>query len=353
MGLLAETLSGYMVFELSIWSYYLLIPIMLAGVPVLYLYILSLTTENFRFRNIYFIHFLPSGLILMINFIFLTIASSVEVHLLVEGKLSADKISTVLQWYIQTYKFSQFFLYNLQIVFYSILIILRLKFHQKNIKNYFSFTEKISLQWLKLYVIIFVVFSLTEIITTFFDFKRFNPEVYSIISFLFISYFGFAAFGQPDIFYNQEKLANSSINESKIVEVSAKDTVIIESVDQSRKPLPNSGEIGASLNGLMVSKKLYINADLTLEDLADLMGIHRNILSKVINDHYKMNFFNFVNNYRIEEAIMMFKNPEFSNLSIEGIAKTVGFNSKSVFNPAFKKQTGETPSEFRKKFLKS
>ena len=173
-GLLAETLAGYMVFILSIWSYYLLIPFMLAGVPILYIYILSLTSENFRFSKKNLLHFIPSFLILLINFISLTVTSSSEVHSLVEGKLTANEITPLLEWYIQTYNFSQVFLYNLQVVFYSILIIIRLRFHQKNIKNYFSFTEKISLQWLKLYVIVFVLFSITEILTTVFDLKKFN-----------------------------------------------------------------------------------------------------------------------------------------------------------------------------------
>jgi AraC-like DNA-binding protein len=353
LGLLAEVLAGYMVFILSVWSYYLLLPLMLAGVPILYLYILSLTSENFRFSKVSFIHFIPSIIIFLINFISLTITPSDELHLLVEGKLSVSKITPILEWYIQTYNFCQVYFYNLQVVIYSVLIIIRLRFHQHNIKNYFSFTENISLQWLKLYVVVFVIFSLTEILTTIFDFKRFNPEVYSIITFLFVSYFGYAAFSQPEIYYKQEKneeqlfgdFANSFSDEN------IKSNELNIEADQSKKqifPDEQISLIADKLNELMISNKPYLNCNLSLEDLADMIEINRHIVSKVINDHFKMNFFNFVNNFRIEEAAKMLKNPKYNNLSIEGIANTVGFNSKSVFNPAFKKQIGKTPSEYRK-----
>ena len=357
LGLGAEFFASYMKFILSIWSYYLLIPLMLAGVPILYLYILSLTSQKFQFTKLNILHFIPSILILLLNFVTLTICSSNEVHLLVEGKLSAANVSKLLEWYIQTYNFSQYFLYNIQVILYSILIIRRLRFHQKNIKNFFSFTEKISLKWLNLYVVVFVLFSLTEILTTLFDFKSFNPEVYSIISFLFTSYFGYAAFWQPDIYNKPEKVFFQTNNEyeSNISNLNIKTNTINEEIEPSKKQIIQTEQIiiiAENLQQLMISKKPYINNDLTLEDLAEMINVNRNILSHVINDYYKINFFNFVNNFRIEEAANMFKKPEYNNLSIEGIAKTVGFNSKSVFNPAFKKQTGQTPSEYRKQYSK-
>ena len=59
-----------------------------------------------------------------------------------------------------------------------------------------------------------------------------------------------------------------------------------------------------------------------------------------------IDFNNFVNEYRVKEVRKRLINSESNNYSIEGIAKSVGFHSKSTFNASFKKCTGVTPSFF-------
>jgi AraC-like DNA-binding protein len=61
-----------------------------------------------------------------------------------------------------------------------------------------------------------------------------------------------------------------------------------------------------------------------------------------------MNFFSFINGYRIEEAKRMFNSPKYNDKNIIEIAYLSGFTSKSHFNLSFKKATGLTPKEFRK-----
>jgi type I restriction enzyme R subunit len=86
--------------------------------------------------------------------------------------------------------------------------------------------------------------------------------------------------------------------------------------------------------------------DLSLKRLAGLLSIHPHQLSAYLNRELNMNFNGFINNYRIEEAVIMMKEePERSLLSI---AFAVGFNSKSVFYSAFTKKTGTSPAKFRK-----
>ena len=93
--------------------------------------------------------------------------------------------------------------------------------------------------------------------------------------------------------------------------------------------------------------KPYQKNDLTLNQLADLLGIHPNHLSQVINEFSHKNFFDFINHYRIEAAKEMLSEPDQDNTIIE-IAYAVGFNTKSTFNAAFKKNTGTTPSVFKR-----
>ena len=66
-----------------------------------------------------------------------------------------------------------------------------------------------------------------------------------------------------------------------------------------------------------------------------------------VNEKFGKNFYNFVNEYRVKEARILLISNEYENYSIEGIAKTAGFNSKSVFNELFKAHTGLTPKEFK------
>ncbi|MCZ6899895.1 MAG: helix-turn-helix domain-containing protein, partial [Bacteroidetes bacterium] len=70
-------------------------------------------------------------------------------------------------------------------------------------------------------------------------------------------------------------------------------------------------------------------------------------LSQVINDRIGLNFFDFVNSYRIKEATRLLSDSQKSEYTIIELAYESGFNSKSTFNSAFKRFAGSTPTEFR------
>ena len=104
------------------------------------------------------------------------------------------------------------------------------------------------------------------------------------------------------------------------------------------------------LLGFMAAEKRYLNGDLTIQKLADELGIPAHYLSQTINEQLSQSFSEFLNSYRIEEAKRRLRDPAFKHLSILGIAEDVGFNSKSSFNAVFKKHTNLTPSEFRNQY---
>jgi len=107
-------------------------------------------------------------------------------------------------------------------------------------------------------------------------------------------------------------------------------------------------EMIEKLDHLMSSVKLHQDPDLHLDGLADSMGISSRSLSALINGHYKQNFYDFVNEYRVRDAQRQLKDPELKSKAIQRIFEDAGFNSKSTFNTFFKKVTGRTPSEYRK-----
>ena len=92
----------------------------------------------------------------------------------------------------------------------------------------------------------------------------------------------------------------------------------------------------------------YLNPDLSLRTLAEQIGIHPNQLSWVLNESIGKNFNEFVNQYRVEAFKKLAKDPTKANITLIGLAFECGFNSKTVFNTYFKKETGMTPKEFLK-----
>ncbi|QBY04121.1 AraC family transcriptional regulator [Thalassotalea sp. HSM 43] len=103
------------------------------------------------------------------------------------------------------------------------------------------------------------------------------------------------------------------------------------------------------IESLMRSNKPYLNSDISIESLAEQLQMSSKELSMTVNRHFQLNFYEFINMYRIEEAKnILITHPD---TAITEVIYQVGFNSKSVFNTAFKKSVGMTPSRYRKSHL--
>jgi len=110
-------------------------------------------------------------------------------------------------------------------------------------------------------------------------------------------------------------------------------------------------DVIAKLIRLMDEEKLFLDPDLTLNKLSLKLRVHYNHLSRIINERFGLSYNDFVNKYRIEEARKKLTVPEEKGSTILDVAYSTGFYSKSVFNAAFKKFLGMTPTEYRKKHL--
>ncbi|MBN2079414.1 MAG: AraC family transcriptional regulator [Spirochaetes bacterium] len=109
--------------------------------------------------------------------------------------------------------------------------------------------------------------------------------------------------------------------------------------------------LGRQLQAMMEQEKLYCDEDLSLPRLSQALGVTPHQLSQFLNQHYGKNFNSFVNGYRIEDAKqLLVTETERNTLSV---ALAVGFNSYSAFHSAFRKATGLSPAEFRKKRARS
>ena len=111
-------------------------------------------------------------------------------------------------------------------------------------------------------------------------------------------------------------------------------------------------EILEKLGQLLDNEKVFRDFDLTIDKLAKIISTNRNYLSQTIYKEFGKSYIDFINEYRVKEAMFLLSDPQkCSRLSIDGIANESGFRSVSKFNFAFKKFTGITPSNFRTKAI--
>jgi AraC-like DNA-binding protein len=217
------------------------------------------------------------------------------------------------------------------------------------IKNLYSTTNHLELKWLSSILwggIVLMLIGSSSLLLhhlTPLEIPQYGGQYLNIaysISIIILGYNGFrqtAVFIQPPLDLvlekpNQRKEANAAVKYQK----SRMDLRIAQSVYQK-------------LLNHMDSAKPYIDPDLTLFKLAEQLETTVNKLSYVINSFSGYNFFEFVNKYRIDLVIEKMEITDMRQITLLGLALDCGFNSKASFNRAFKKFSGQTPSEYMKR----
>jgi AraC-like DNA-binding protein len=171
---------------------------------------------------------------------------------------------------------------------------------------------------------------------------------------LLVYWIGYKALLQPVIFETDTIAPDLTANQS----INVKPGIINEnkvSVNSEIRKYTRSGleeeeaeKIYGNLIRFMKTNKPYLNPELNIYQLSDDLGLKKHHLSQVINEKSGMNFFDFVNTFRVEEIKRNLADPAMRNFTLLGIGLESGFNSKATFNSAFKKFTGLTPSDFQK-----
>lgn len=100
------------------------------------------------------------------------------------------------------------------------------------------------------------------------------------------------------------------------------------------------------LHYIMEEKKPYLSPHFCLEDMADLLGTDRHSLSQFINQYTGKNFNNYINEYRVREAVRLLDDSE-EEISFNTISLDSGFNNRVSFYRSFKRVTGLSPTTFR------
>lgn len=107
-------------------------------------------------------------------------------------------------------------------------------------------------------------------------------------------------------------------------------------------------QLTEEITGLIENTDLFYQQDFNLDVLAKTLNSNTHYVSEVINENFKKNFANLVNEVRIKKACMYLDEDDYQKYTLEFLAQKVGFKGRTTFNPAFKKHTGITPSQYIK-----
>lgn len=203
---------------------------------------------------------------------------------------------------------------------------------QKKLKNQYSYTENINLDWLKYLTIgLFIVYFAGSVIGSILCYigvplYYINFYVYSTLV-LFLFGLGFFGIKQKNIFTNEQT----------------------EEKDLAKKQTATTDKdilFAQKLKDYMIAQKPYLNEKLTLNELSVQLEVKSYYITFILNRVLKKNFYDFINYYRVEEIKKRINEGELSKYTMLSIAFDCGFNSKASFNRIFKSYTGYNPTQY-------
>jgi len=289
--------------------------------PTVYFFTLSTLNPNFKFKKIHLLHLLP----FLINFIeFLPYYLNTTDFKLsnYENLMKQGSVIMPVHYFLKT---------TSQLCYFVAQLFLFKKYQIKKILNHNSNHYQVS--WFVLYFGSQFILTTTSLIDHFSGLHLFGDPYRFIIKmtafFLYSIMVGLLFF--PNLLYG-----------NTTIEKEIKDKY-------SHSKLSNEAKIDIlnNLNALMKGEnKPFLNEKIAMVEIAKMLKVSTQQISQVINEKTNLNFNDFVNSFRIEEAKIMLLSNAYSKLTIDAIAQKSGFRSKSAFYVAFKKHTGNTPKEF-------
>jgi len=311
--------------------------------PLTYFYVRALTEpEQAGLTGRRWLHFLPCGISYLVLIPFFFLNPDFKLRL-----LYADiEVETLQQSFAVLGYVLVILLSIIQIGVYLSLSICNLKQHARLIRDQFSYTERISLVWLRNLLTFLLAIYLVYLVDAFFsDAFGFEEEINNILYLMIVIMIyamGYLGLRQPVIFARLKTNLNTIGPQEEMKPPRRR------KYQKSALNADLSGVLSHELKEHMQSKKPYLDSALTLPQLAAQLDISPNYLSQVINEQTGANFFDFINAYRVEYAKSALTDPATAQSNILTIALDAGFNSKSTFYSAFKKHTAMTPNQFRK-----
>lgn len=312
----AEALFETGMASIQNWSYHVLLEYNWVYGPLLYFFTASLCDPDFRVEGRRWLHFLPAG----IEFLFSNFVKAQNFYW--DG--TAESISRAGYWGYVLWEHTPF-----QLVVSFGLVLFYAFFSKQLIHREASLKEE-EVQWLRRILSVYQAFAALALLAGLVDYLFFN---YAFRPFyIFPTYGGMAAL---TYWLGLEGFARRN------------KAIPFHRRREREGPTPENEALGRRLRALMEEQHLYRDPNLTLATLSAGLGVQPYQLTQLLRSHFQQNFNDFINAYRVEEAIRLARDPAYAHLSLMGIALEAGFNSKATFNRAVKKATGKTPKALR------
>ena len=302
---------------------------LLAIGPLLFFYTKALTTIDFKIDTKASFHFLPVLIEVLIQMVFIN--SSIRSNTLVYD----------LPGFL-IFRIVEFAGTAISILLYGKQCLSLVKAHEAWAMANFSNQKDITLSWLsKLikYLLVLWIFWLAFELS-FFLFLQFQLHLLLVYLLLYILL--------GVITYSNYWIAIQTLIKSDVL--TEKKSAILPTDNANVYSRLTEAEIkrnADALSDLMQKEKLFLHETLSLRTLASKLQKDPNLVSYILNNFFQKSFYDYVNDFRIEEVKNKIDDPAYSHFKIVEIAYECGFNSKATFNRVFKKSTGKSPSEYK------
>ena len=288
--------------------------------PACYLYVRSLTAEDFRLRPVQLLHLLPYISVKLIAYL---LREPYEL----DGYFEPDESLWFRMLFSATSVLSWIF-YNSR----SIMLVIK---HRRGLEHEFSTIEsREKVGWLLFVVVFYNLYCAVAIVIGAFNVLTGSPSpvmhFYSYSTMLAMVYIlGFYGLWQTSIY--------------PVKEITTEKTG-----PYSRNPLParKRKQISSEIKSCFELEKPYLDPEFNMSMMSRQLNIPKHHITEVLNTEIGKNFFSFVNEYRIEEVKKQLLE-KGDIYSIESIGFECGFSSKSTFYTVFKKITGQTPLQYK------
>jgi AraC-like DNA-binding protein len=287
--------------------------------PAFYLYVKSLVNVNYKLKWVHLLHLVPFIFFEILTYI-LHEPYSLGNFFILDSTLwfrSFFSIASVVSWVAYNYATAN-----------SILK------HRSTLVNEFSNIESYKkVGWLLFVVVFYNLYCLTLVLV-------------SIISILRIGIPLIPLYNYSALLIMVYILGFYGLKQQVIYKESQRTLFLEERYSKSQLSVDKKARIKSRIIKYFETEKPYLNPELSMDFLSESLKIPKHHLTEVLNVEIGKNFFQFVNEYRVEAVKVQLMDSR--NLySIEAIGYDCGFSSKSSFFTVFKKLTGKTPQEYR------
>lgn len=295
--------------------------------PLLFLYVCSLTTKNFRLDRRQMLHLLPPTLFLV---------HAIAVYLNVYGFADLQQKDIIAQnWHYNLVKKIEDLLSVLSAFYYGALCLWRINKYRDWLEGATSDSRYPTLQWLRNLLVATLIFGAALGINILLDhslsgrpwFARWQA-MYLYITFL-IYYLGMKGF----IVINEHHVEQQNIQSTTVEKQGKFEDHVLDDAQ-------------AVILDAMENRRLFLDSELTLQKMAIALSLSPALISTTINKRFGKSFRSLVNEYRVTEVKLRLIDLNYSHLSMLGIALECGFNSEASFYRLFKEMTGSSPREF-------